>query len=372
MKSLTRTSLTIALTLVTMTSLAQEAAKKPNPKSLPKWEAMDYGRFLSASIDNTQGKNPFEKKGCAANKAVLVNLGDRQGGFAFDTDTLRGAGAWTGGWMQTKGVAFDGSHGPNPGPAVGAKVYFETNPGPGWSHHDSFKETRALPKGPKGVMSKIPLGPLPREHAKYQGLYLHGDRVVFAYSVGEADILESAEMENVGGTAVLSRSFTVVKGELDSSVRLLDLPYGGQVEVLDTAHANVRMQIPLPPEPPKKKTDPKAKTKVAAETPAVVKPADELSVVTVNGLPGGSSLRDQGGFLVLRLNKVAAGTSFKVSFAHGALDSDEALRRASSGVAAAADLRAFTQGGPAHWPQEVVTQGVLGEVEQAKQAEALR
>jgi len=369
---MTRTFLTLALTLATVTSLAQEAAKKPNPKSLPKWEAMDYGRFLSASIDNTQGKNPFEQKGCAANKAVLVNLGDRQGGFAFDTDTLRGAGAWTGGWMQTKGVAFDGKHGPNPGPAVGAKVYFETNPGPGWSHHDSFKETRALPKGPAGVMSKIPLGPLPREHAKYQGLYLHGDRVVFAYSVGEADILESAEMENVGGAWVLSRSFTVVKGELDSSVRLLDLPYGGQVGVTDAGHANVRMQMPIPPEQPKKKADPKDKAKVAAEAPAVVKPADELSVVTVNGLPGGSSLRDQGGFLILRLNKVAAGTSFKVSFAHGALDAGEALRRASSGVAAAADLRAFTQGGPAHWPQEVVTQGVLGEVEQAKQAEALK
>jgi len=369
---MSRTLLTLALSLATLTSLAQEAAKKPNPKSLPKWEAMDYGRFLSASIDNTQGKNPFEQKGCAANKAVLVNLGDRQGGYAFDTDTLRAAGAWTGGWMQTKGVAFDGKHGPNPGPAVGAKVYFETNPGPGWSHRDSFKETRALPKGPEGVMSKIPLGPLPREHAKYQGLYLHGDRVVFAYSVGEADILESAEMENVGGGWVLSRSFTVVKGTLDSSVRLADLPYGGQVEVTDDAHANVRMQMPLPPEQPKKKADPKDKAKVAAEAPAVVKPADELSVVTVNGLPGGASLRDQGGFLVLRLNKVAAGTSFKVSFAHGALDNGEALRRASSGVAAAADLRAFTQGGPAHWPQEVVTQGVLGEVEQAKQAEALK
>ena len=372
MNSLTRTSLSIALALAALNGTAQEAPKQPSPKNPSKWEAMDYGRFLSASIDNTQGKNPFEQKGCAANKAVLVNLGDRQGGFAFDTDTLRAAGAWTGGWMQTKGVAFDGSHGPNPGPAVGAKVYFETNPGPGWSHHDSFKETRALPKGPKGVMSNIPLGPLPREHAKYQGLYLHGDRVVFAYSVGGADILESAEMENVGGTVVLSRAFTVVKGELDASVRLVDLPYGGQVDVVDTARANVRMQIPLPAEKPKKKADPKAKTKVAAEEPVVVKPADELTAVTVNGLPGGSSLRDQGGFLVLRLNKVAAGTSFKVSFAHGALDSGEALRRASSGVTAAADLRAFTQGGPAHWKQEVVTQGVLGEVEQAKQAEALR
>ena len=166
MTSLTRTSLSLALALAAVTGFAQDAAKKPDAKPLSKWEAMDYGRFLSTSIDNTQGKNPFEQKGCAANKAIMVNLGNREAGYAFDTDTLRGAGAWTGGWMRLKGVAFDGAHGPNPGPAVGAKVFFETNPGPGWSFNGTFNETRALPKGPESVMSKIPLGPLPREHAK--------------------------------------------------------------------------------------------------------------------------------------------------------------------------------------------------------------
>ncbi len=373
MKSLTRTSLSLALALAAVTGLAQDATKKPDAKPASKWEAMDYGRFLSASIDNTQGKSPFEQKGCAANKAVLVNLGNREAGYAFDTETLRGAGAWTGGWMQTKGVAFDGKHGPNPGPAVGAKVFFETNPGPGWSFNGTFNETRTLPKGPEGVMAKIPLGPLPREHAKYQGLYLNGDRVVFAYTVGSAEVLESAEMENVGGSIVLSRSFTVVKGELDSSVRLLDLPYGGKVDLADGANAIVRVEIPLPPEPVAgKKVDSKVKAKVAKNAPAIVKPADELTTVTVNGLPAGSILSNKGNFLSLKLNKVAAGTSFKVSFAHGAINAGDVLRRVTSKVAAAADLRTFTKGGPAHWAQEVVTEGVLGETDQAKQIDSLK
>ena len=69
MKSLTRTSLSLALALATMTGLAQDAVKKPDAKPLSKWEAMDYGRFLSASIDNTQGKSPFDQKGCAANRS---------------------------------------------------------------------------------------------------------------------------------------------------------------------------------------------------------------------------------------------------------------------------------------------------------------
>jgi hypothetical protein len=374
MKSLTRTSLSLALALAAVTGLAQDATKKTDAKPLSKWEAMDYGRFLSTSIDNTQGKSPFEQKGCAANKAVMVNLGNREAGFAFDTDTLRGAGAWTGGWMRLKGVAFDGAHGPNPGPAVGAKVFFETNPGPGWSFNGTFNETRALPKGPEGVMSKIPLGPLPREHAKYQGLYLHGDRVVFAYTVGSAEVLESAEMEKVGDVIVVSRAFTVVKGELDSSVRLLDLPYGGKVDLADGANAIVRMEIPLPPEQPGKKGDPKAKAKakVAKNAPAVVKPADELTTVTVNGLPNGSILSNQGNFLSLKLAKVAAGTSFKVSFAHGAINAGDVLRKVTSRVAAATDLRTFTKGGPAHWTQEVVTEGTLGETDQTKQAETLK
>ena len=365
MNTLTRTSLLLAL--VAGTVFAADEAKKP----LPKWEAMDYGRFLSASIDNTQGKSPFEQKGCAANKAVLVNLGNKDAGYAFDTETLRGAGAWTGGWMKTKGVAFDGAHGPNPGPAVGAKVYFETNPGPGWSFNGTFAETRTLPVGPNAAT--IPLGPLPREHAKYQGLYLHGDRVVFAYTVGTAEVLETAEIETIGTNVVLSRSFTVVKGELDSSVKLMDLPYGGKVDLADGANAIVRMELPMPVASPAKKGDPKGKAvKVAKDAPAIVKPADELTTVTVNALPAGSILNAQGNVLALKLSKVTAGTSFKVSFAHGSINAGDVLRKITAKTSAPADLRTFTTGGPAHWAQDVVTEGVLGEVDQTKKIEDLK
>ncbi len=367
MNTLTRISLLLAL--VASPAFAADEAKKPDAKPLPKWEAMDYGRFLAASIDNTQGESPFKQRGCAANKAVMVNLGSRDAGYAFDTETLRGAGGWTGGWMKFKGVAFDGGHGPNPSPAAGAKVFFETNPGPGWSFNGSFAETRTLPVGPNAAT--IALGPLPREHAKYQGLYLHGDRVVFAYSVGKAEILESAEMETIGTNVVLSRSFTVVKGELDSSVRLMDLPYGGKADLADSANAIVRMELPMPTadaKKPAKKTD----AKVAKNAPTLVKPADELTTVTVNGLPAGSALSVNGNFLSLKLAKVAAGTSFKVSFAHGNINSGDVLRKITAQTAVAADLRTFTKGGPAHWTKDVVTEGVLGDIDQDKQADKVK
>ena len=416
-----------ALALSVFTGFAADApkkaeAKKPEAKKAAKptgkYMDMDYGRFLSASIDNALGKNPFENKGCAANKAVLVNLGKEDAGFAFDTETLRGAGLWTGGWFKRKGVTFDGAHGPNPAPAEGADLYVETNPGPGWSQNGSFADPRKLPVGPAGVMSPIPLGPLPREHSKYLGLYLSGDRVTFAYTVGGASLLESAELETIDGVKVLSRSFTVVSGDLAESVRLANLPYGGSM---------------------------KAEGLTAALTLSKGKPGDELpTAVAVHGVSG--ALSNEGDILVLKPGKVAAGKSFKVSFAHGGKDADalqaaqqdirslnrqleaaktdaaklaeaakvaapeasakaqaaakagqtkaealarsladaqsaaaqqltrtkEALAKAAAGAAQPTDLRAFTKGGPSHWKEAVVTEGVLGEVDQAKQADSVK
>ena len=416
-----------ALALSVFTGFAADApkkaeAKKPEAKKAAKptgkYMDMDYGRFLSASIDNALGKNPFENKGCAANKAVLVNLGKEDAGYAFDTETLRGAGLWSGGWFKRKGVTFDGAHGPNPAPAEGSDLYVETNPGPGWSQNGSFAEPRKLPVGPAGVMSPIPLGPLPREHSKYLGLYLSGDRVTFAYTVGGASLLESAELETIDGVKVLSRSFTVVSGDLAESVRLANLPYGGSM---------------------------KAEGLTAALTLSKGKPGDELpTAVAVHGVSG--ALSNEGDILVLKPGKVAAGKSFKVSFAHGGKDADalqaaqqdirslnrqleaaktdaaklaeaakvaapeasakaqaaakagqtkaealarsladaqsaaaqqltrtkEALAKAAAGAAQPTDLRAFTKGGPSHWKEEVVTEGVLGEVDQAKQADSVK
>jgi hypothetical protein len=142
-----------------------------------KWEAMDYGQFLSASYVNAQGKTTLNGKGCASNKGIAVKLGDREGALLFDTETVRMAGGWTGGWVKLQGVAFDGKHGPNPGPVDNAAVYFECDPGPGWSKGDDFKDPRKLPTGPGAAT--VPFGPIPSDWAKYRGLYLSGDNVVF-------------------------------------------------------------------------------------------------------------------------------------------------------------------------------------------------
>jgi hypothetical protein len=107
--------------------LLPAAALRAEDKS-KKWEEMDYGRFLSATYNNAEGKSTLNGKGCASNKGIAVNLGDREGALLFDTETLRMAGGWTGGWVKLVGVAFNGKHGPNPAPADGR---LQTPPVPG-------------------------------------------------------------------------------------------------------------------------------------------------------------------------------------------------------------------------------------------------
>src|SRR5690242_18662850 len=60
---------------------------------LPEWKAMDYGPFLSLTLEVTQGN--------IANKGIAVRLDPGAGGiahghefFLFDTDTLRAAAGW--------------------------------------------------------------------------------------------------------------------------------------------------------------------------------------------------------------------------------------------------------------------------------------
>ncbi len=90
----------------------------------PKWEEMDYGRFLTASFDNTKGENTLKGKGCTTNKGIAIQLGAKEGGALFDTDLCRWSGGWTGGYITYKGVIFDGAHGPNASPAKTAAAGF--------------------------------------------------------------------------------------------------------------------------------------------------------------------------------------------------------------------------------------------------------
>ncbi len=159
----------------------------------PKKPPYDYGPFLSASFilkpgakfDNGTGNfdGPVVARGIAVKFAD-----DWSAGAIFDTDTLRWAAGWKGGPLKFTGVIFDGAHGPSP--TLTVEPAFLAPEGPGWAKDDSFADPRAdsIPPLPRP-------GPLPADWAKYRGLYVHGKRVIFKYTVGKTEVLDSLYMD---------------------------------------------------------------------------------------------------------------------------------------------------------------------------------
>ncbi|HEY7117750.1 MAG TPA: DUF6797 domain-containing protein, partial [Tepidisphaeraceae bacterium] len=172
---------------------ADQAAAKAT-----KGAAMDYGPFLTSSL-SLPPASPAEKIPPAiAYKSINIKLGD--GAFvAFDTDLLRYAAGWTGDWLNLAKTHMTTSKG-DVCPAVGGKVVFRTKMGPGVSHDGNLDDPRA---------ATMHMGPLPKEHAHYKGLYVSGERVVLAYTAGGGEILELPGAKVTGGTTIFTRTFRV-------------------------------------------------------------------------------------------------------------------------------------------------------------------
>ncbi len=305
--------------LLALSSSALFAAKKNT-----KYEAMDYGRFLTASWDNTEGKNTLKGGGCCANKGIAIKLGDDEAGMLFDTDLCRWAGGWTGGFVTYKGVAFDGAHGPNPSPAKGTSVHFQTNPAPTWSKGGAFADPRKLPTG-KGAAT-VAFGPLPPDWAKYRGLYVHGDNVVISYTVGTASLLEMAVLEKVNDQAVLSRTTNVVTAGAASSEIVFEGEGASAMEKNGVVVVNDDR-----------------------------KNADSRVIIAGVGLPQGAKFAVDGSKVILQLPAFAAGQNFKIVYVKGTAADEARLIAAAKGAAKPQSLAPFTKGGPAHSKETVKT-----------------
>ncbi len=153
-----------------------------------RWLDMHYGPYLTASVES-----PGHEERNLAYKGVLVRVGGdvthaagrkEDATLMFDTDLLRYAAGWTGGFLNMRCIAFDGSHGTHS--SVKGDVAFTTPMNPGWARDrdGSFADPR-----------KLPYGPLPRDWAHWKGLYLHEDQVILSYTVGDARVLELPAFE---------------------------------------------------------------------------------------------------------------------------------------------------------------------------------
>ncbi|MBA4065601.1 MAG: hypothetical protein C0501_18180 [Isosphaera sp.] len=140
-----------------------------------RFRQMDTGPVLNCTM-----RYPLGKEQPAVYKAAVVRLGAKgDAGAVFDRATMKLTAAWTGGYLNHADRRFGLMNTPTPK----GEVVFAAPRGPGW----------ADPDGKWDAPGRL-TAPLPAKWARYRGHYLHGDRVVFSYTVRGREVLEAVEL----------------------------------------------------------------------------------------------------------------------------------------------------------------------------------
>jgi mono/diheme cytochrome c family protein len=201
------TELTPAYVASLPKGLARGEVEKED-RSLPPYQRMDLGPALfwtyQVAPDNI------------AQKGIAIRLDAGPGGVSkgrawmvYDHDTMRVAAATTGGFVDWKGIAFDGSHGTHTG--LSGDRHFVNPVGPGWSV-DGFEDTRAPAKDGKRYG--------PHAGLKFEGLYHYQDQTVIAASIHGTRVLESPAWLDYGSTPVFIRTLNVAASERPLRLRV--------------------------------------------------------------------------------------------------------------------------------------------------------
>ncbi len=192
---------------------ARAVAAQPAPT---KGLQMLYGPVLSCAVEARTSKDGAELPMVLASKGLVIQLGKKDEGYVcYDTDTLRMAAGWTGGFLklQNTNIGTYKGAGTSAGEIAG-EVRFRTTNRPGWSKDAAFTDPRA-----------DHAGPLPKQLGDFKGFYLNGNRVILSYAVAGCAVLESPSLAGAG----FVRSFTVAPSA--APLRLLLAESDGKSEL---------------------------------------------------------------------------------------------------------------------------------------------
>lgn len=299
-----------ALCVLSVLSLsAQEQPKKKNDKSWKESKSpMLQGDFpyTKACIEAKFPANNIAHKGIA----IIL---DNDAFACFDTDLLRYTAGWTGNYITAHGVAFDGAHGGHP--AINGEQKWGTPMLPGW---DGAKAAFADPR-------EEPFGPLPQSLGRWDGLYVSGMTVTLSYTVLGTKIYEQPSSIVKDGQVGFVRNFKTAKAKQEMSSLIT------QVEG--------------------------AKGEVKGNEATLTAADGKVTIVGLVGAPKGVSLKTtDNGRVLLSFAKGAAAGTFKLVIWNGASADASKFAALTEGKPA---LVAFEKGAAPHWPEPVITQGVL-------------
>ena len=208
--------------------LGLETVQESKPKDSGKpYEKMDFGPALMWTYQTSGKGDPLN----IAQKGINMRLDAGTGGVSkgkawmlYEHDTMRIAAAYTGKFVDWRGIAFDGSHGTHT--SVAGDKLFITEDAPGWENpvHGGWEDVRVVGRDGRKY------GPLPAEWMRYLGTYYHGNDVpVIHYRVGKAEILEQPGHIQYGDASVFTRTFNIGKSPHDLVAKLAPNDGGLQV-----------------------------------------------------------------------------------------------------------------------------------------------
>jgi hypothetical protein len=290
----------------------------------PRFRAMNTGPFLDCTM-----RYPNGKRSETVYKATAIRLttpangggGSVAGGIVFDRNTMRIATGWAGDYLNISDQRFGLMNTPTPK----GDVMFSSPAGPGWADGG----------GKWDIGAKRFTAPLPKEWAKYRGLYLHGDRVVLKYKVGGFEVLESPKIATAGAVTVLVRSMNVhgaVEGSTLFAGRLANDGGGirrfGERAIFEHAISD------------------------AATIEAVGVTDESLNWTCV---------RDANGDILVRNKAYLGGYRTFVVYARFSEKETDTFHSIVKKLGQGEDLSPFTQPGPARWGQPLVTDLIPGD-----------
>ncbi|HUG37295.1 MAG TPA: ThuA domain-containing protein, partial [Candidatus Limnocylindrales bacterium] len=151
--------------------------------------AMDYGQFLSSSLETPSG---------TVAKAISIRLGDRgEAAVCFDSGARSLVCGWTGGFLELSSRRF----GLIEMPRIAGSVVFSAPPGPGWA-------------GGAG---------------HYRGLHVNGRRVVLEHIADGARVLESPWVEEALGIRAITRTLEMGPSSRPRALHALQVKGGARL-----------------------------------------------------------------------------------------------------------------------------------------------
>ena len=306
--------------LVMLTLFAALAARAENRQGGGRSESMDYGPFLSMTLN--QGVEPCGRDS-ATMKATVVRFGDAYNTacMAYDTELMRVSAAWTGGFIDFNGVAFNGNH--NCQPKARGVVHFSSKSSPGWAIDGKFSDPRPDKRGS-----------LPKTWMQYHGLYRCGRDVIFSYTVGDCAILEMPRVCKVPQMSGTEFARVVNMGPSKKALTMLacELDFGRAEIIRSGDETN------------------------CADCVSVRVPCDSVcGIFQTLGAPPGSSWDTFNGRIVLKIPPHDGPLQFTL---RGIVAPYGAKCTCSNTLPQ--DLAPLTKGGPPIWNAELTTRGELG------------